>query len=208
MRLNESDIRTGLYSCLNKHQPFIEALAKLANREHSKDDLTQFCTKWNINTPEIIEDVNNSVDMWQDFKAGNSHYNKPCKLYPPCEVFLDPTTEIVIPELSFNWDWVCGETLLDFKKRILAKVKDIIAPQLDNTDNIASGLGVAYKDKPELKKHIDWLFQKVVLNRSWNEIAQKETMTISAIRSAVTELAHIIRLPLSRAKGGRPKVAQ
>lgn len=179
------------------------------------DNLANFCDEWGLNNCGCLKDVHYSVYDYVWIKRIDGDYKPVLREVPKVFSYID--FEVKLPNQTFEWDWFNSDTLAKFKKEIMSGIEKQIDEQLAViAEEAFFEFGLATNRKASFEKHIDWLFQKIALRRSWKEIAaveavrskeiaDKDTLTFEAVRSAVNNLALILKLPIPKAISGRPK---
>ncbi len=100
-----------------------------------------------------------------------------------------------------TWDDECAPT----KDGIKGYVLDQFEKQWEQYEGMMKKHGLLRRRKrSQLKKHMRWVFKRVCLKQSWNQIATKEHNNVDVVRKNTKPLINLLGLKEPKLKGGRP----
>lgn len=194
--------------------------------QSSKDFLNiliEFCKKWGLKSTLCFFDIYSAIDCY--FQENDKKPN-----LTPHDIMLSPLEPELISQkftidikaMSFEWDWSSGQTLGDFKKQTLnklkrglnkkqalSKLKEELKEKIIIEETRFIFINANYFEmrnpKSKVKKHANWLFKKLALGYSYQDIANKDGAKLKTVIDGVNRMANILGLPVLPAKGGRPK---
>lgn len=225
--VQDSAILMDLKRCQRRHGKVLQSMEIDATVPHGEwrecddaavraliDEIDAFAARygltWFLSTVLNVNDIRQLILHWLvelAFEPVATHQHHLTVVLPDTPPVTTPTSDDTGFSLKLDGHWnPVNETRAEVMARMSGYARTLIAGQLDVIAERYEDLGYSFeRDRPELNRHLRWLFLRVALGKTpvaimFLERGMGHDVTERAIQNATNQLAREIglRLPKSR----------